>query len=131
MTESQWTIGDVVRKLRASAHLKLKELADRAGGMNISVIHNLETGRTKEAERETLNRIASTFGLTVRELEDLVPQQPVRWELASAHQNKPHAFRRELDSFKKSISDREAKESKKSNVRRAITGVGKRKDKMS
>lgn len=75
--EVAWHEGDVVRKLRSAAHWTLEELAERAG-LNLTVIHDLEAGRTKEAKLKTRTKIAQAFGLTVREFEDLVPTQPVR-----------------------------------------------------
>lgn len=80
--EAAWHLGDVIRKLRAAADLTLHELADQSG-VNISVIHDLEIGRTKEAKRATLDKLASAFSLTARELEDLIPSQPVRFDIVT------------------------------------------------
>lgn len=77
--ETPWNIGDVVAKLRDAAGWTLDDLAEHAG-MNRNVISKLETGRTGEAKRKTLVKIAAAFGLTVRELEDQVPQTPVRFD---------------------------------------------------
>lgn len=79
--EAPWRIGDVIRKLRREAELSLEQLADRAGIPSYSTIFKLERGLTKEPKRSTLRKIAAVFGLTLRELEDLVPQQPVRFRL--------------------------------------------------
>ena len=72
MATVQWHEGDVVRKLRAIVGWKLKDLS-AASGVDIQVIHRLEVGKTKEAERETLTRLAAAFGLTWRQLLDAVP----------------------------------------------------------
>lgn len=72
MATVQWHEGDVVRKLRAVVGWKLKDLS-AASGVGIQVIHRLEAGKTKEAERDTLIRLATAFGLTWRQLVDAVP----------------------------------------------------------
>lgn len=78
--EADWTEGDVVRKLRLVAGWKLKHLA-KYSGVSLTMIHELEMGKTKEAKRATLTRIAAAFGLTLRDLLDLVPKQPVRLDV--------------------------------------------------
>jgi transcriptional regulator with XRE-family HTH domain len=78
--EASWHIGDVIRKLRQESGLKLKQVAERAG-INLSVIHKLEMRHTKEPERATLQKLAAVFGLTVRQLEDMVPASSIRWHI--------------------------------------------------
>ncbi len=82
--EAPWTEGDVVRKLRLVAGWKLKHLAKHSG-VSLTMIHELEMGKTKEAKRATLTRIAAAFGLTLRDLLDLVPQKPVRLDVSAPH----------------------------------------------
>jgi len=67
-----WTDGDVVRKLRNIAGMRLKDLADRSG-VSMQVIHRIESGKTKEPTRTTITRIAEAFGLTYRDFIDLIP----------------------------------------------------------
>jgi len=62
----------VVRKLRAVVGWKLKDLS-AASGVDVQTIHRLEAGKTKEAERDTLTKLATAFGLTWRHLLDAVP----------------------------------------------------------
>lgn len=76
-----WHEGDVVRKLRQVLGWRLKDLK-KLTGLNISVIHDLEVGTTKEAKRATLIKLAAAFGLTLRELQDQVPLQAVRFNVA-------------------------------------------------
>jgi hypothetical protein len=45
--------------------------------MSPSVVHRLESGRTREAKRDTLDRIARAFGMTSRQLIDAVPKDPL------------------------------------------------------
>jgi transcriptional regulator with XRE-family HTH domain len=89
--ETGWRIGDVVRKLRQEANLTLADL-DALSGVHLTTIHDLEVGRTKEAKRATLTRLAGVFGLSLRELEDLVPTSRVWFERPSrggVHTKKP------------------------------------------
>ena len=81
--EASWTAGDLVRKLRGVSGLKLEQLAARAG-VSLSAIHELEVGTTAEPKRATLTKIAAVFGLTLREFEDLIPNRPVKFELAQS-----------------------------------------------
>jgi transcriptional regulator with XRE-family HTH domain len=81
--EVAWHEGDVVRKLRGAAGWTLKELEERSG-VHFSVIHGLEIGTTKEPKRATLTKLAEAFGLTPRELSDLVPTRPVRLDVKEA-----------------------------------------------
>jgi transcriptional regulator with XRE-family HTH domain len=67
-----WTEGDVVRKLRAMRGWTLQQLQIKSG-VNIQVLHRIESGKTKEAKRATLDRIAAVFGVTSRHLLDAVP----------------------------------------------------------
>src|SRR4051794_12561325 len=67
-----WREGDVIRRLRMAAGWRLRDLAE-ASGVDIQVIHRLEIGKTKEAKRGTLTKIAGAFGLSDRQLLDAVP----------------------------------------------------------
>jgi len=78
--EVAWHEGDVVRKLRAAAGWTLNDLETRSG-VGFAVIHKLESGRTKEAKRATLEKLAAAFGLTARDLLDLVPSTPIRLDV--------------------------------------------------
>lgn len=78
--EVPWTEGDLVRKLRSAADWRLEDLAERSG-VSTTSIHDLEIGRTKEAKRETREKLAAAFGLTLRQFEDLVPKDPVRLDV--------------------------------------------------
>jgi transcriptional regulator with XRE-family HTH domain len=69
----EWREGDVIRRLRTAAGWKLKHLA-AASGVDLQVIHRLEIGKTKEAKRATLMKIAGAFGLTDRQLIDAIPK---------------------------------------------------------
>ena len=82
MREVAWTEGDVVRKLRIVAEWKLKDLAKQSG-VSLTMIHELEMGKTKEAKRSTLTKIAAAFGLTYPELLGLVPTHPVKLEISA------------------------------------------------
>lgn len=75
--EVSWHEGDVVRKLRISAGLKLEQLAELAG-MSFTTIAALEIGKTRDPKRDTIDKLATAFGLTGKELRDMVPQQKVR-----------------------------------------------------
>jgi transcriptional regulator with XRE-family HTH domain len=68
----QWTEGDVIRKLRSLVGFTLTDLAT-VSGVNLQVIHRLESGTTKEPKHATLARLAGAFGLTERQLTDAVP----------------------------------------------------------
>lgn len=68
-----WHEGDVIRKLRTASDLGLDALAKKSG-VDISTIHRLEKGLTKEPKRETLRKLAGAFNLTARELDDAVPR---------------------------------------------------------
>lgn len=72
-----WHEGDVIRKLRHSAGWTLQQLAEKTH-LSVTAIHDIETGITKEPKRKTLTNIATAFGLTMRDLQDLIPQLPVR-----------------------------------------------------
>lgn len=67
-----WRDGDVIRRLRDQAGWTLEQLAE-VSTVNPQTIHRLEKGKTKEAKRETLERIAHVFGLTERQLRDALP----------------------------------------------------------
>lgn len=82
MEQRPWRVGDVIRKLRLEAGgWKLEQLAAVAG-MDKQVISRIELGKTKEPKTTTLRKIASAFGLSVRELEDMVPGADVRLEVS-------------------------------------------------
>lgn len=69
-----WTEGDVIRKLRKLARLTTAQLEEEAQ-VGHNTINKLENGATKEAKRDTLNKVASVFGLDWRALTDAVPRQ--------------------------------------------------------
>jgi transcriptional regulator with XRE-family HTH domain len=68
----QWHEGDVIRKLRKLVGWTLEDLS-KASGVDTQVIHRLEIGKTKEAKRATLSRLAGAFGLTSTQLLSAVP----------------------------------------------------------
>lgn len=80
-----WHEGDVIRKLRVAAGLRLEDLAAMTT-LSFTTIAALEIGKTREAKRTTIEKIALAFGLTERELRDMVPRQGVR--LAQAEPQK-------------------------------------------
>lgn len=99
--EVSWSVGDVIRKLRIAAGWRIKDLSAKTGNMDKTVINKLEMGITKEAKRETLAKLAQAFGLTVREMEDLIPGGVVRLDVpeplprrASASKTTPAAAKK-------------------------------------
>lgn len=72
-----WHEGDVVRKLRIAAGLTLEQLA-ALSSLSFTTIAAMEIGKTREPKRETIAKLALAFGLSERELRDMVPQQAVR-----------------------------------------------------
>lgn len=99
--EALWTEGDVVRKLRTLAGWKLKQLAELSG-VSLTMIHELEVGKTKEAKRATLTRIAGAFGLTLHDLLDLVPKQAVRLDVPMPQPKAPSRREAERGRSRKS-----------------------------
>lgn len=97
--ERPWTVGDVIRKLRVEAGWTLEPLA-RAIGSNVTVISRIELGKTREPKRATLQKIASAFGLTARDLEDMVPPGTVRFDSPSVPEARIPASKRKR-SFRK------------------------------
>jgi transcriptional regulator with XRE-family HTH domain len=67
-----WHEGDVIRKLRASVNWTLRDLAS-VSGVNVQVIHRLESGQTRDPKTATLERLAEAFGITARDLRSAVP----------------------------------------------------------
>lgn len=59
----------------------MNELA-RYAKLNPSVIYRIEDGRTKNPTDETLEKIAAALGVTVREIRNAVPIEPI--QIASA-----------------------------------------------
>ena len=90
--EVAWHEGDVVRKLRQATGWGLKELGERSG-VDFTTIHNIEMGHTKEPKRGTLERLARAFGLTWRDIADLVPSQAVRLDVPAPQQRTPARVR--------------------------------------
>lgn len=110
-----WTVGDVIRKLRVEAGWTLEPLA-KAIGSNVTVISRIELGKTREPKRATLQKIAGAFGLTARDLEDMVPAGVVRFEepvLAAVEREAVAATRRAV----RDATRRRAKGRRKSSVR--------------
>lgn len=68
----EWHEGDVIRKLRTISSLTLADLQETSG-VHGQVINRIELGITRDAKLETLNRIARAFGLSGRQIRDLVP----------------------------------------------------------
>lgn len=85
--EVSWHEGDVVRKLRVSAGLTLEGLAELAE-VSFTTIGAMEIGKTKEPKQGTIRKLASAFGLTERELRDMVPKQTVRLAQAEPEKKK-------------------------------------------
>lgn len=83
-----WHEGDLVHKLRRLSKWTVEELATRAK-MNPSVIYRLEDGRTKEPKRRTVTKLATVFGLSLREFTDAIPPGSVRLALEEPVVKKP------------------------------------------
>ena len=62
----QWTIGDVVRKLRDQKGWKQADLA-REAGLDVTVVSRLEK-RSELSEQRTIYRVAKALGVSVADL---------------------------------------------------------------
>ena len=72
-TVVRWHVGDVLKKLRRHMGWTLSQVA-AAGGLDVNVIHRIETGFTRDPREETLERLAVIYGLTLLQLRVAVPQ---------------------------------------------------------
>ena len=72
-TVVRWHVGDVLKKLRSHMGWTLQQVA-AAGGLDVNVIHRIETGFTRDPREDTLERLAVIYGLTLMELRVSVPQ---------------------------------------------------------
>lgn len=57
-------IGDIIRKLRISKDLTQEALAENAG-ISPTTLGNIETGRTRNPDKATIERIADALGVDV------------------------------------------------------------------
>ncbi len=71
-----WHEGDLVHKLRRLQGLNVEQLAARAD-LSPSIIRRLEQGKTRQADRNTVVKIARVFGMSAGEFIDAVPQAAV------------------------------------------------------
>jgi transcriptional regulator with XRE-family HTH domain len=71
-----WREADVIHALRIECGWLVSELAARAH-VNPSVLYRLEDGRTRNPTLPTLQKISQAFGLTVKELRNAVPAEPM------------------------------------------------------
>lgn len=76
-----WREAHVIMALRVECGWLAKDLAQRAG-LNPSIIYRLEDGRVKHPTTETLEKIARAFGVTVREIRNAVPVEPMQFATA-------------------------------------------------
>lgn len=98
----EWHEGDVIRKLRDTVHWTLQDLSHRSG-VNVQVIHRLEKGITRDATRDTLQRIAAPFGLTAEDIRALVPDPRIPAVVTRVRKqaNEPPASRAEKPAPKR------------------------------
>lgn len=74
----RWREIDVILALIRAGGWHLNEFAAMlAPPMNANVIYRLDRGVTKEPKERTLERLASGFHLSLIELRQLVPRQPI------------------------------------------------------
>lgn len=76
MRNVPWTEGDVIRKLRVIFGFTLEQLAERCD-VSFTTISKLELGKTKEARRDTLKKIAAAFGWTAQQIIEAIPTQTI------------------------------------------------------
>lgn len=74
MATIKWHLGHVVYVLRTERGWTQEQLGKKAGGMNKATIVSVES-MDRNHGRETYERIANAFGMTVAELWALVPSQ--------------------------------------------------------
>lgn len=72
-TVVRWHVGDVLKKLRRHMGWTLSQVG-AAGGLDVNVIHRIETGFTRDPREETLERLAAIYGLSLLQLRVAVPQ---------------------------------------------------------
>lgn len=83
----EWSVGDVIRKLRLTAQWRLEDAA-AAAGVSFQAISEIELGKTKDPRGKTLASIAAAFGLTERQLRNAVPE-PIELPIRLAGEGKP------------------------------------------
>lgn len=71
----------MIHALRIACGWQVQELAKRAK-LNPSVIYRIEDGRVLHPRQETLEKLAAAFGVTVRELRNAVPAEPMKFSAA-------------------------------------------------
>lgn len=72
-----WREAHVIHALRIECGWQVKELAKRAG-LGTSVIYRLEDGRVLNPTPQTLAKLATAFGVTVKEIRNAVPSEPIK-----------------------------------------------------
>jgi transcriptional regulator with XRE-family HTH domain len=77
-----WTEGDVIRKLRRAFGWTLGELGARAT-LDPTTLNKIELGKTKAADRATLQKLAAAFGFTLTQFLDSIPSQAIDLPLAA------------------------------------------------
>lgn len=80
-----WNEADVIRKLRAETGITTERLAIESR-VSISAINRIETGRTADATKPTLEKLAAVFGMSYEDLIAAVPSRHpgVRVQLTDA-----------------------------------------------
>lgn len=76
MQKLTWTEGDMLRKLRVAFGWKLKELAAKTT-LDPTTLNKIELGKTKAADRATLQKLATAFGFTLTQFLDSIPSQAI------------------------------------------------------
>jgi transcriptional regulator with XRE-family HTH domain len=71
-----WTEGDVIRKLRRAFGWTLEALAKRTT-LDPTTLNKIELGKTKAADRATLQKLAAAFGFTLTQFLDSIPSQTI------------------------------------------------------
>lgn len=66
----------MIRKLRVTFGWTLADL-QRKSGVDPTTINKIELGKTREADRSTLQKIAAAFGLTLTQFLDAIPAQGI------------------------------------------------------
>jgi transcriptional regulator with XRE-family HTH domain len=66
-TKEREELGEVIRRLRRAAGMRQQDLAE-AAGVGISLVTQLEQGRTKDPRLTTLRALANALGVDMNEL---------------------------------------------------------------
>lgn len=70
----EWNEADLIRKLRAETGITLERLAAESR-LSITTINRIELGKTAEAKRATLAKLAAVFGLTYEDFMAAIPRR--------------------------------------------------------